>query len=333
MLFVHGVGHFRPHNEIDNSFLESLGIGTSEDWILRRVGITSRRTVLPLSYILETRNADPYKAYELASHTNAQSSVEAAKMALDRAGLKRESIGMVIAGGCSPQYTTPAESCTVAAELGINCAAFDVNSGCSSFAAQMHLLSSMDAKQLPDYILIVNPENITRTVDYNDRTTAVLWGDATAATIVSPRVPSNLRVKFSLIGSDPSGWNKVTIPPGKHFQQDGSAVQAFAIKRMVKVISELREHAESDASRLFFIGHQANLRMLRTVSEKADIAPERHLYNVDRFGNCGAAGAPSVLSEHWGDFEYGDEIALVTVGAGLSWGGVLFQATGGQHLI
>lgn len=330
MLYLRGVGHFHPENRIDNHFLTSLDIGTDDQWIMERVGIRCRRTVLSLDYIRATRNRHPQEAVKASAYTNAVTGAHAARMALDRAGLTTGDIGMVIAGGCSPQYTIPAEACMIAAELGISAPVFDVSSACSSFAVQLHYLDSMRSETLPDHILVVNAENNTRTVDYSDRRNAVLWGDASSAVVVSPRVPGRIQIRSSIVESDPSGWDKVVIPTGGHFHQHGSAVQGFAIRKSTATLAKLRHSCAGDPHRLYFIGHQANLGMLRTTCERGGISPDRHLFNVDEYGNCGAAGAPSVLSQNWEKFMPGDEIALVVVGSGLTWGGLLMRVVEGS---
>jgi len=317
------LGHFHPPTVIDNDFLLSLDIGVDKEWILKRVGIHERRTVLPLDYIRETRNRDPRASAEASAFSDAQTGAQAACHALTRAGLAAKDIGMVIAGGCSPQHLIPAQACLTAAELGIECPAFDVNSACSSFAAQLHFLSNMRPETLPEYILIVNVENNTRTVDYDDRRTAVLWGDCTSAAIVSPRVRGRASIQSSLLRSDPSGWKKVVIRPGGHFQQDGPAVQSFAIRNTLATFAELTAVLTPE-SKPAFIGHQANAVMLESVCRRAEIPPERHFFNVDRFGNCGAAGAPSVLSQNWDQIKNG-YVAVVVVGSGLTWGGALLH--------
>ncbi len=324
-LFIHGVGHFHPENRIDNAFLSSLDIGTDDAWIMERVGIRSRRTVLPLDYIASTRNARPAESAEASLYTNAQTGALAARLALARAGLEPSDIGLVIAGGCSPQYSIPAEACLVAAELGIDAVAYDLSSACSSFAVQLHHLRGMRPEALPEYVLVVNIENNTRTVNYNDRRTAVLWGDGSAAAVVSARVPAPVRVRHSLVQSDPSGWKKVVIPAGGHFTQEGSAVQGFAIRKSLATIAGLRSELEGNPQEMMFIGHQANLMMLNAVCERAKIDQERHLRNVDDYGNCGAAGAPSVLSQRWEGLPSRCELALVVVGSGLTWGGLLIE--------
>ena len=329
MLYIHGIGHFHPDSVIDNAFLESLDIGTTDTWILERVGIRERRTVLSLDYIRETRNADPRAAHEASAFTNAQTAARAAAMALERAGLEAGDIGMVIAGGCSPQYLIPAEGCIVAAELGIAAPAIDLNSACSTFVAHLDFLERMRPESLPDFVLLVSAENNTRIVNYSDRATAVLWGDGTSAAVVSARVPARASVRNTTFDSDPTGWRSVTIPTGGFFVQDGSAVQRFAIRRTAATTVELLAERDADDDREpWFIGHQANLGMLQSAAKRAGIVESRHIYNVDRFGNCGAAGAPGVLSQNWDRFCPGDQLALVAVGSGLSWGGALITFDG-----
>src|SRR4051812_3495343 len=130
-MYLHAVGHFHPSAVIDNAFLENLGIDTNDQWIMERVGIRSRHTVLPLDYIKTTRNKDPRGAMEAATMSNAETGAAAARMALERAGLKPQDIGMVLAGGCSPDECIPAESNRIAAELNIDSPCIDVSAACS----------------------------------------------------------------------------------------------------------------------------------------------------------------------------------------------------------
>ncbi|MCC7039064.1 MAG: hypothetical protein IT516_01990 [Burkholderiales bacterium] len=326
MVHVHGLGEFHPPNEIDNAFLRDLDIGTDPQWIMERVGIESRRTVLPLDYIRTTRNADPRQAIEASEYSNAQTGALAAREAIAAAGLTPADIGMVISGSCSPQSSCPAEACTIAAALGIDAPGLDVNSACSTFGAQLHLLRGMRPDALPDFILLLQVENSTRSIDYNDRNTCVLWGDGSAAQVVSLRVPARLRVVHSLFASDPKSCGRVRFVQAGHFTQDGRTVQTFAIKRTLAVLGQLRERIGAGrAAGMKFIGHQANRSMLDHIIRSAGIAPDDHWFNVDRFGNCGAAGAPSVLTQNQQRLREGDLIALVVVGGGLSWGGALLE--------
>lgn len=330
MLFLHALGHFHPGNVIDNAFLESLGIDTNDAWITERVGIRRRHTVLPLDYIRHTKNKDPRMAIEAAELSNAQTGAKAGQMALERAGLTAKDIGMVLAGSCSPDECIPAEANRVAAELGIDGPSLDVASACSSFCSELYFLEAMRPEKLPDFIMLVNPENSTRVVDYSDRSACVLWGDCSSAAIVSPRIPGPWKITETYLKGDPAGADKVKVPRFGHFTQQGAEVQKFAVKRASETYEVLRDAwvkgGEGRSSeQLRFIGHQANLRMLEAVARRCEIQSERHLYNVDVRGNVGASGAPSVLSEHWGSERLGDAIALCVVGSGLTWAGALIE--------
>lgn len=319
MIYFHGFGHFHPENQIDNAFLESLDIGTDDKWILDRVGIRRRRTVLPLDYIRTTKNHDLRAAPEAALYTNAETGRRAALMAIERAGIAVGDVGMVVTGGCSPDTCIPAESTRIARALGLTVPALDIHSACSTFGAHVHFLDMMGAA-LPEYVLIVQPENTTRTVDFSDRSTAVLFGDATSAAVVSTKIPSRARSVFSTFQTSPAGCDEVAIPRTGHFRQNGAAVQKFAIKQMSALLGDIQARVGPDrARRLYYVGHQANLTMLESVCRRASIPPERHLFNIVEYGNQCAAGAPSVISQAWDRFAPGDVAALVVVGSGLSW--------------
>ena len=201
MLYLHGIGHFHPENVITNRFLEELEIGTDEAWIMERVGIRERRTVLPLDYIRETKNREPRMAHEVSIYRNAQMAAAAARTALERAGLTPGDIGLVISGSSIPSHTTPAEAATVAAELGIDAPCFDVNSACTTFGMQVDLLNRMAADKLPPFVLITQPEGITRAIDFSDRSSAVLFGDACTAAVLSTTVKARVAVVESNCGT------------------------------------------------------------------------------------------------------------------------------------
>ncbi|MDX1393253.1 MAG: ketoacyl-ACP synthase III [Gemmatimonadota bacterium] len=320
-LYLHGLGHFHPENEITNQFLEDLDIGTNEQWIAERVGIKSRRTVLPLDYIRETKNVDHRHALDVALYGHADTGRRAAAMALERAGLDASDIGMVISGSCYPDNMSPADACEIAAGLGIESPSFDINSACTSYHVALHMLSMMRPDALPEFILLVAPESLTTAVDYTDRSGAVLWGDGTTAAVVSTRVPSRVEIVGNSLDSSPEGWDKVVVPHFKHFWQEGRTVQMFAIKKTVRILRGLQERYGGDGRRLHFVGHQANLRMLEAVCGRCEIPDDRHHMNVIRYGNTGAAGAPGVVSMRWDEWEDGDDVAVVGVGSGLTWAG------------
>ncbi len=283
-MFLHGLGHFHPETVIDNAFLASLGIDTNDEWIVERVGIRRRHTVLPLEYIRQTLNRDPRAALEAATMSNAETGAEAAKLALARAGLQPSDIGLVVAGGCSPDECIPAEACRVAEQLNIDAPALDIGSACSSFCAQLYFLEAMRPEKLPEHILVVNPENSTRVVDYSDRSSCVLWGDGSTAAVVSPGRPGRWRVAETYLRGDPAGADKVKVPRFGFFTQNGPAVQTFAVRRASETylaLLELHKARGGEVGNLTFIGHQANLRMLEAVVKRCEIPSGRHLFNVD----------------------------------------------------
>lgn len=333
MLYLHSLGHFHPPEVISNAFLESLDIGTDDAWIMRRVGIKNRHTVLPLDYIRTTRNQRPEAALEAAMFTNAQTGAKAGAMALERAGLRPSDIGLVLSGNCSTDECIPAEANRVAEAMNIDAPALEVATACSSFGSQLYFIEGMKPERLPDYVLLVCPENNTKVVDFTDRNTCILWGDASAAAVVSPRIPSPWVVEHAILRGQPAGAQSVRTPRFGHFSQQGSEVQKFAIRRTEELFKDLcaawlRDNAEHSKDNLRFVGHQANLRMLELVTERCQLSEKNHLFNVDRRGNVGAAGAPSVLSERWNDQEaLGKAIALCVVGSGLTWSGVLLNRT------
>jgi 3-oxoacyl-[acyl-carrier-protein] synthase-3 len=328
-LYLHGLGHAHPDNEISNRFLEELEIGTDDAWIVERVGIRSRRTVLPLEYIRTTRNRDPRAALEAADIGNAGLAARAARMAIERAGIPAERIGLVIGGtSAADTNSAPAEGCNVAGELGLDVPAFDVSSACTSFYLHLHLMSMMQPEKLPDFVLLAAPETLTTTVDYNDRSSAVLWGDAAAAAVVSTRHPAGIRLVESTLESKPSARDKVVVPRAGHFRQEGRVVQIFGIRQMAQCVNHLREtHERADRS-FHFVGHQANLRMLESVRDVCGIPPERHHTNVEWYGNTGAASAASVISMNWEKWGPRDDVAVAGVGAGLTWASYLLRFGG-----
>lgn len=320
MIYLHGIGHFHPENVITNSFLADLDIGCSEEWIVERLGIESRRTVLDLDYIRYTKNRDPRQAIEASAYTHAEIGARAAEMALERAGVSAEDIGLLICGSSAPEHVSPAEAARVAAELGITVPCLDITSACTTFGAQIFMLNGMEQKAAPPYILLVNPESLTQVVDYSDRRSVPIFGDCATAAVVSLSLPSPLWIDKCVLESNPAGWNKVMVPRLEHFIQDGNAVQGFAIRKATEGLRRIQAECSSKGVySVKFIGHQANLGMLRTVAERCNIPESNHWHNVVEYGNTGCASAPSVLSQNWERLRHGDHVALVLVGSGLTW--------------
>lgn len=327
MIYLHGMGHFHPDNVITNRFITDLDIGSDENWIMERVGIESRYTSLDLDYIRETRNVDPRGAWEASAYSRQEMGSQAAAMAMERAGITAGDIGLVISGTSTPEHTIPAEAACIAAGLGIDATCFDMNSACSTFLVQLSVLDTMKREKTPPYILVIQPENYTHVVDYSDRNTAPLFGDGASAAVVSLKVESDKVLTHFNVDSIPMDWNKVRIPKMGHFTQQGQAVQGFAIRTATRSLQRLKE-ASGDDRGVVFIGHQANALMLDHVRERCGVSPERHWHNVTRHGNTGGSSAPAVLSQNWDRLEYGTQVAMVVVGAGLTWAESLLTVHG-----
>lgn len=325
MLYLHGMGHFHPENIITNSFIAELDIGSDEEWIMERVGIKERRTSLPLDYIRTTKNKDPREAIEVSLLPRKTGSREAALLAMERANLTPEDIGMVISGSCTSDHLIPAEASIVASELGIDAPCIDINSACSTFVVQLAFLAGMNPDAVPRYILVVNPETFTHVVDYSDKKAAPLFGDGFSAAIVSNCVPSQMWFESFSYSSTPASWEKVVIPQGGHFDQDGRAVQGYAIRKVTTALKHLQEEFKNEEENMKFIGHQANFMMLSHVCERCSISEDNHWYNVVDFGNTGSAGAPIVLSQNWDNLNKGDLVAMAVVGSGLTWGNTMLR--------
>jgi 3-oxoacyl-[acyl-carrier-protein] synthase-3 len=324
-LQLHGLGHAHPDNEIDNRFLESLDIGTSDEWIMDRVGIRSRRTAMSLDYIRETRNEDPRGAIEASYISNAQLAARAARMAVERAGISLADVGMIVGGGCAPDTVSPAEACNIAKALELDVPSFDVNSACTSFFAGMNVLSMMRPEKLPPYVLLIAADVMTRTVNYNDRASAVLWGDGSAAAVVSTKERARAEVLDCVFAGNPLAADLIVVPRLGHFYQEGRQVQMFAIKKTAAFVKELQEGYEAPERTFHFIGHQANLRMLETVCKRCEIPEERHHFNVDWYGNTGSSSSAAVASMLWEKWGAGDDIAMVGVGSGVAWARYLIR--------
>ena len=310
--FIRGVGHAHPKNVVTNQLLSDLEIGTNDEWILERVGIRERRTVLPIDHIFLTKNRDRNENLKNIREEAGKLVEEAVDLALKRAGMGRDEIDLVIAGGCTPTSLIPSDSATYAHRLGMNVPCIDFNSACSSFTAGVHF-----SRNLFDYrnILLINCEVPTAHVDYSDRKNCVLVGDGCGATILS-QDEGIFTIESTMFKSNPSGYDKVILPIDGFFDQDGPAVQKFAISHMISIYNQLNDEINPSS----FIGHQANSKALDSVTQRLSI--KKHYHNIEMYGNTFAAGAPSVISQNYDKFEIGESIVVATVGSGLSWGGM-----------
>lgn len=332
-IVIRSLGHYHPENAIDSSFFEKLDIGSDTKWIIDRTGIKSRRSVLSETDILALRNGQTTlrdlrkqgKVMSLASMAE-KSWLLLCERSEDSADLVSKVDG-VICGTSVPDYDIPANACTIAAKIGAECPSFDVNSACSSFVINLHTVRGLLESGLHSRVAVFNPERYSSRMDYSDKTSCVLFGDGCSSALIERSDDaSGLEILDTAIYSDPKSFNVVAIPDGDCFRQEGRAVQKFAISRTIqstKLIMERNNLTANDVD--YFIGHQANLRMLESSVNRLEFPAEKHLHNVDIYGNQGAAGAPSILSMNWDRYKKGDIIIITVVGSGLTWGSVLMR--------
>lgn len=326
MLSLLGIGCAHPATSISNRFLEELDVGTSAAWIEEKIGVLERVTTLPIEYIQDTRNSDPAMAAMVSKQSVTDLAEVAIARALEAAKIDSSDLGMVICSSCTPDTTVPLESQQIIERIKARAIAFDLGTACPSFALHVDFLNRFHLDQLPEYILGVCSAAYTTVVNYNDRTDGAIWGDGAAAYVFSLRKGGKLEVLDTRFESDPSRSQAVVIERRGHFHQDGRAVRDFSVRQTVRMLKRLEQDFQLDWTRDVFIGHQANRTMLEQVVSNRGIPPSNHWHNVTYLGNQAAAGAPAVLAEHWNDIRPGQKIVVAVLGAGLSWGSVLFQA-------
>jgi len=330
-----GCGHWFPENVLDNKFFDSLQIGSDAAWIEERTGILERRSILSISELMDLRHRRITRK-ELLDKGRILSFADMARIPwsinTERAGINPNTsqFTTVIAGTSVPDDDIPAHACTTAATLGITTSnAFDVNSACGTFVVQLHTARGLIRGGIANSIATFVSERYTTRVDYADRKTCVLFGDSSVCSTLEAWRPGikGLELLDTVVHSMPEGNRHIRMPDGEFFAQDGQAVQKFAIQKTIAAAEEILSRNNLTSTDLaYFVGHQANLRMLAMVANRLNLQPEQHLYNVDTMGNQGATGAPSVLSQHWDRFQPGDLIVMSVVGAGLTWGSALFRA-------
>lgn len=329
-VFLVNIGHAFPPHVIPNAFFEELDIGSSAEWIRERTGIESRCSVVDpatlkqlqtkqLSYLDVAR--DSVRGMSLAAFAEAPWDMLVQRVGF---GLMPE---VLICGTSVPDYDIPANASTIAARLQLSSFCFDANSACSSFLTDILVAKGLLDSKAFSTAAIFTPERYSLRLDYTDRTSSFLFGDGSAAAYLARGADiTGFEIVDVSMQSDASGYESVQMPVGQYFGQNGAAVQKFAIRRTCESTEAILQRnglAISDVQ--YFIGHQANLRMLQSVCTRLGLTEQQHLYNVDRFGNQGAAGGPIVLSQNWDRFSEGDLVVMTLVGSGLTWGSAVLR--------
>ncbi|MDD9951759.1 MAG: ketoacyl-ACP synthase III [Zetaproteobacteria bacterium] len=330
-MIITGMGFAHPRHQITNTFFEGLGIDASAAWIDARTGILNRYSVLSETQLRRLRRGEE-TAHTLRQKGEVPTIADLAAQAWNELSGRQPSFeqytpDLLICGTSVPDTFIPSNASLIADRLGWSSVVMDCNTACSSFVTNVQIAHGLMAAGAYTEIAIANPERYTLHLDYSDRRSSFLFGDGAALTVCSAEPNARgLQLVDIIVESDPSGHGLVQIPVHGTFDQNGSRVQKFAIGKTLEVSRKLLAKQDLDVRDIhYFIGHQANLRMLRTACEKLGVSESSHLYNVDTHGNQGGAGAAIVLASHWHRFQPGDLILVAVVGSGLTWGAALFR--------
>jgi len=317
---VRGVGSYLPARTLTNAELADM-VDTSDEWIVQRTGIRERHIA-----------AKGEKTSDLA--------IAAAKAALANAGMSVDEIDLVVVATSTPDLTFPATATTVQAELGImRGAAFDLQAVCSGFVYAMstadQYLRSGDFK----CALVIGAETFSRILDWNDRTTCVLFGDGAGAVVLErteqPGTREDRGILISRLRSDGRHKSKLFVDGGPgstgtvgHLRMEGKEVFRHAVGMITDVIEEAYAATGYSSEDIdWFVPHQANLRIIDGSAKKLKIAPNKVVVTVDKHGNTSAASIPLALSTAVSDgrIKKGDLVLLEAMGGGFTWGSTLLR--------
>lgn len=317
-----GWGHYAPENVVTNDDLAKI-VDTTDEWIQSRSGIKERH-------------------FAAEDQATSHLCVEAARRALDRAGLTGADLDLILVATSSPDYLTPPTSSQVQHALGADCGAMTLQVGCTGFV--YGLVTAQQFIQTGAYrtILLIGAETISKNLDFQDRTTCVLFGDGAGA-VVLQATETRCGMRGFELGSDGAGWEAIiAYSPGTavpitqrvvderlhYLRMDGRAVFRFATKTMAASLQRVMHQAGSGVDDIdLFIPHQANARIIEYAADAMKLPPEKVVMNVERYGNTSAASIPIALSEALdaGRAKAGDRLAMVGFGAGLTWATALFD--------
>lgn len=319
-----GTGSYLPPNKVSNQQLTdqlaAKGIETSDEWIFSRSGISARH-------------------YAAADVTSSDLAVEASKRALDAADMQANDIDLIILATSTPDFLGgfPSTACVVQNKLGITngAAAVDVQAVCSGFMYAIAMADSMIKSGAHKNVLVIGAEVFSRILNFEDRTTCVLFGDGAGAVVLSRSAePGVLATKLHADGSYanilcvPGNVSSGAITGNAFLYMDGQAVFKLAVSLLEKVANEALEIAGMDASQIdWLIPHQANIRIMQSTAKKMRMPMEKVVVTVDQHGNTSAASIPLALdvAVRDGRVKSGQTIMIEGVGGGFTWGAAIIK--------
>ncbi len=317
---VLGCGSYLPSRVLTNSELSRM-VDTSDEWITQRTGIHERHIAAP---------------GEATSHM----AIEAARAALAASGLDAQSIDLIVLGTSTPDNTFPASAVSVQAGLGLtHGAAFDLQAVCSGFIFGIATADGLLKTGAFKRALVIGSETFSRILDWNDRTTCVLFGDGAGAVVLEAQSQPGTRedrgILTAHLRSDGRHKSKLFVDGGPsstqtvgHLRMEGRAVFKHAVAMITDVIEDAFEatgYAAEDID--WFVPHQANQRIIDDSAKKLGIPKEKVVCTVDKHGNTSAASIPLALTTAVADgrIKRGDLVMLEAMGGGFTWGAVLVR--------
>lgn len=317
---IAGTGSALPARRLSNQDLvdelAAQGVESSHDWIVERTGIRARH-------------------FAAADQSSSDLATEAARHALEAAGLKGEDIGLIVVATSTPDMIFPSTACIVQRKLGITngCPAFDVQAVCSGFVYGLTVADAMIRAGTARHALVIGAEVFSRILDFKDRTTCVLFGDGAGAVVLSASetpgiVATDLHadgrhVDILCVPGTVAGGQVLGDPLLK---MDGQAVFKLAVgvlEAAARAVLAKAERTEADID--WLIPHQANIRIMQGTARKLKLPMDKVVVTVDQHGNTSAASIPLALDHavRQGQVKPGDTLMLEGVGGGFTWGAVL----------
>ena len=305
-----GTGSYLPPRIITNSELEKL-LDTTDEWIISRTGIKERRVV------------DDQSTCDLA--------LEASRKALEMAEIKVSEIDLVILATTTPDKIFPATATMLQDRIGASCPAFDIQAVCAGFVFALTTAQQYIENGVAKNILVVGSETMSKIVDWNDRSTAILFGDGAGAVVVSK--DNNTGIKHAKLCSDGSYLSSLHVN-NNGINETGTIEMAGneVYKIAVNLLSDLAEESLKDCNMTsvdlaWMVPHQANIRIISAVAKRINLPMSKVILTIEKHGNTSAASIPLALdvAVRDGRIKKGDNLLFEGIGAGFSWGSLLVE--------
>jgi len=319
---ITGIEAFLPEYRLTNHELSTM-VDTSDEWIMQRVGIRERRIL---------------KGEGLATSDMMS---EAAIKLLEKTNTSPDEIDLVIAATNTPDMWFPATACIVCDKVGIkNAWGFDLLAACSSFIYALETVSKFVVSGQYRKALLLAGDKMSSIVDYTDRNTCPLFGDAATALLIEPTI-DDTGVIDKIFNVDGAGREYLYLKAGgsqcpashetvenrwHYAYQEGQTVFKFAVSRMADAAVELMErHKISPEDLAYLVPHQANLRIIDAVGRRMELDPEKVMVNIEKYGNTTSATIPLCLYEWEDKLKKGDKLILAAFGGGFTWGALYLK--------